>query len=74
MCHTNPMSDVQQHSVVSEHAVKLAGGSKSLSVLATPKEKRHDDVTEYKLSPTASATLKKVVDKDLRELKRTLGV
>lgn len=50
------------HDILSEHAIRIGGSGKPLSVLATPPEKRNET---YALSNEARATLDKVLAEDL---------
>lgn len=54
--------------VASEHAVKIAGGGKSLSVLATPQERRTTDA--YELSDEARQALNTVLAEDIPRPRR----
>jgi hypothetical protein len=56
------------HSIVGQHAVKVSGGGKSLSVLATPT----DDLTDasYQLSKEARETLASVLAEDIETPER----
>jgi hypothetical protein len=57
------MHRVPEHYVASTHAVKVVGGGKSLSVLATPEAEIGDGT--YKLSEKDLTTLNKVLKEDL---------